>query len=233
LRVGCPIRISTDQRLLAAPRGFSQRATSFIASWCQGIHRMPFLYSISRSRPEGRDLTMHRNHPQRTLRTVSEICVSAHIDVFEWPFLRNCSRSFGKKDPSGNIVHNASEPSSPTVGAPLSPREWVTFAHKNNNSRSDKSVERRDLDQSRRTDSDHTRPETHQNLIHNVTKNNATQPGSKRHDHTTQDALPRHVIKPNSDIRDTDQYLARLRLGSHRLQANDCRRERTVPLRLV
>jgi hypothetical protein len=42
LRVGCPIRISTDQRLLAAPRGFSQRATSFIASWCQGIHRMPF-----------------------------------------------------------------------------------------------------------------------------------------------------------------------------------------------
>jgi hypothetical protein len=53
--VGCPIRISTDQRLLAAPRGFAQRATSFIASWCQGIHRMPFL----RSRH-----TMHRNHPQ-------------------------------------------------------------------------------------------------------------------------------------------------------------------------
>ena len=49
LRVGCPIRISTDQRLLAAPRGFSQRATSFIASWCQGIHRMPFLYSILRT----------------------------------------------------------------------------------------------------------------------------------------------------------------------------------------
>ncbi len=31
-----------DQRLLAAPHGFSQRATSFIASWCQGIHRTPF-----------------------------------------------------------------------------------------------------------------------------------------------------------------------------------------------
>ena len=44
--VGCPIRISTDQSLLAAPHGFSQRATSFIASWCQGIHRMPFSYSI-------------------------------------------------------------------------------------------------------------------------------------------------------------------------------------------
>ena len=38
---GCPIRRSTDQRVLAPPRGFSQRATSFIASQCQGIHRMP------------------------------------------------------------------------------------------------------------------------------------------------------------------------------------------------
>ena len=50
LRVGCPIRTSTDQCLLAAPRGFSQRATSFIASWCQGIHRMPFLRSRSPDR---------------------------------------------------------------------------------------------------------------------------------------------------------------------------------------
>ena len=45
--MGCPIRTSTDQRLLAAPHGFSQRATSFIASWCQGIHRMPLLRSRS------------------------------------------------------------------------------------------------------------------------------------------------------------------------------------------
>ena len=61
--VGCPIRISTDQRLLAAPRGFSQRATSFIASWCQGIHRMPF--SCSRlPRPfEGRTRTRHAQEP--------------------------------------------------------------------------------------------------------------------------------------------------------------------------
>ena len=53
---GCPIRISTDQRLLAAPRGFSQRATSFIASWCQGIHQMPLSRSYS--------ATMHRIHPR-------------------------------------------------------------------------------------------------------------------------------------------------------------------------
>ena len=42
-RVGYPIRISRDQRSLASPPGFSQRATSFIASQCQGIHQMPLL----------------------------------------------------------------------------------------------------------------------------------------------------------------------------------------------
>ena len=41
--VGCPIRKSTDQSLLAAPHGLSQRAASFIASQCQGIHQMPFI----------------------------------------------------------------------------------------------------------------------------------------------------------------------------------------------
>jgi hypothetical protein len=76
------------------------------------------------------------------------------------------AQAMGEKDPSGNIVHNVSEPSSPTVGVLLSLHEWFAFAPKNNNSRSDKSAERRDLDQPRRTDSDHTRPETHQNLIH-------------------------------------------------------------------
>ena len=46
LRRGCPIRIFLDQNLLAVPQDFSQRATSFVASWCQGIHRMPFCRSI-------------------------------------------------------------------------------------------------------------------------------------------------------------------------------------------
>ena len=38
---GYPIRRPADQRALAPPRSFSQRATSFIASWRQGIHQMP------------------------------------------------------------------------------------------------------------------------------------------------------------------------------------------------
>ena len=39
--VGFPIRKSTDQSLFAAPRGLTQRTTSFIASQRQGIHQMP------------------------------------------------------------------------------------------------------------------------------------------------------------------------------------------------
>ena len=42
MRVGCPIRRSRDHRSLASPPGFSQRAASFLASQCQGIHQMPF-----------------------------------------------------------------------------------------------------------------------------------------------------------------------------------------------
>ena len=46
LRPGFPIRKSADQRLLAPPHGLSQRATSFIASQCQGIHQMPLIRLI-------------------------------------------------------------------------------------------------------------------------------------------------------------------------------------------
>ena len=43
---GFPIRKSTDQSLFAAPRGLSQRTTSFIASCRQGIHQMPLRHLI-------------------------------------------------------------------------------------------------------------------------------------------------------------------------------------------
>jgi hypothetical protein len=51
--VGCPIRRSEDQRALAPPLGFSQRATSFIASRYQGIHQMPFMCR-ARAQPQAR-----------------------------------------------------------------------------------------------------------------------------------------------------------------------------------
>ena len=40
---GFPIRKSTDQSLLSAPRGISLIAASFVGSWCQGILLAPFV----------------------------------------------------------------------------------------------------------------------------------------------------------------------------------------------
>ena len=50
--VGCPIRRSRDPQSLALPPSFSQRATSFIASRCQGIHQMPFSSSSPTPSPK-------------------------------------------------------------------------------------------------------------------------------------------------------------------------------------
>ena len=41
--LGCPIRISTDYRLFAPPRGFSQLITSFFVSESQGIPCAPLV----------------------------------------------------------------------------------------------------------------------------------------------------------------------------------------------
>ena len=45
--VGFPIRKSADQSFFAAPRGLSQRSTSFIASQRQGIRQTPLRHLIA------------------------------------------------------------------------------------------------------------------------------------------------------------------------------------------
>ncbi len=42
-QVGSPIRVSPAQRLMTAPRSFSQPSTPFVGSWRQGIHHMPLV----------------------------------------------------------------------------------------------------------------------------------------------------------------------------------------------
>ena len=64
-RVGCPIRRSRDQRSLASPPGFSQRAASVIASQCQGIHQMPFIRARSQEAPAPRDHSRITRKPRR------------------------------------------------------------------------------------------------------------------------------------------------------------------------
>ena len=49
--MGCPIRKSMDQRLLAASHGLSQLAASFIACWHQGIHRIALSSLITKVKP--------------------------------------------------------------------------------------------------------------------------------------------------------------------------------------
>jgi hypothetical protein len=70
---GCPIRRSEDPRALAPPLGFSQRATSFIASRYQGIHQMPFSLSSPTPSPKRalcarrRQMADRRGQPKREL----------------------------------------------------------------------------------------------------------------------------------------------------------------------
>ena len=55
-KVGFPIRRSAGHRLFAPHRSFSQRTTSFIASYRQGIHQMPLdhlIALISNAHPSG------------------------------------------------------------------------------------------------------------------------------------------------------------------------------------
>ena len=63
--VGCPIRRSRDQRALAPPPSLSQRATSFIASRCQGIHQTPFS-SNHRPRPAPSPRRRRRRRREQT-----------------------------------------------------------------------------------------------------------------------------------------------------------------------
>src|ERR1700738_930300 len=86
-RVGCPIRTSRDHRSLASPPGFSQRATSFIASQCQGIHQMPLLAldprrnicsAAQNRRAQGQDPYATRPHMKTLLRTRSSLAARAY-----------------------------------------------------------------------------------------------------------------------------------------------------------
>ena len=81
--VGCPIRRSRDQRSLASPPGFSQRATSFIASQCQGIHQMPLLAlerHTQRQRPfrSQSSVISNQNHSMRQTLLSEDTAGSSH-----------------------------------------------------------------------------------------------------------------------------------------------------------
>jgi hypothetical protein len=63
---------------LPAPRGLSQAPTSFIGSWCQGIHRMPlqtcYLQSHNIDRPPTTQQNPERPHQQRDVHRRTQRC---------------------------------------------------------------------------------------------------------------------------------------------------------------
>ncbi len=70
-----------DQRLLAAPHGFSQRATSFIASWCQGIHRTPFSCSQPREHSAEAPCSHLAQEPSNPFHNVQNLSPSRHRPI--------------------------------------------------------------------------------------------------------------------------------------------------------
>jgi hypothetical protein len=91
-QVGCPIRRSRDHRSLASPPGFSQRATSFLASQCQGIHQMPFVaLDPSQRRRRAQEQNPHARQPShaKTLpRTANpkRAAIRGHTTTLSSPF---------------------------------------------------------------------------------------------------------------------------------------------------
>src|SRR6185312_5013415 len=69
-KVGFPIRKSADQSFFAAPRGLSQRSTSFIASQRQGIHQMPLRHLIALIINAHPSSVRKRSSVQRTVRSL-------------------------------------------------------------------------------------------------------------------------------------------------------------------
>ena len=90
-KVGFPIRKSADQSSFAAPRGLSQRSTSFIASQRQGIHQMPLRHLIA---------LIINAHPSRRWR--GELAFVAAGNDLERPvcFIRPIRRRGGQASPT-------------------------------------------------------------------------------------------------------------------------------------
>ena len=61
--MGFPIRKSSGQRLLTPHRRLSQRATSFIACACQGIHQMPLPHAREPTPPTAILIAQNRCRP--------------------------------------------------------------------------------------------------------------------------------------------------------------------------
>ena len=97
-QVGCPIRKSADQSSFAAPHGLSQRITSFIASYRQGIHQTPFSRLIRSSERSTRpSFTDHHLPSVRTRQSRTDMVSALDLErlpsLLAMPNTSNATRS--------------------------------------------------------------------------------------------------------------------------------------------
>src|SRR5690625_120636 len=87
-RRGYPIRTSADHSFNAAPRSLSQLSTSFIATACQGIHRVPFLTltCMACTNPRlKRQLNAHANKHLKGLLDLPQSFITAYYHYVKEP----------------------------------------------------------------------------------------------------------------------------------------------------
>ena len=164
-------RIKACSRL---PVAFRQRATSFIASWCQGIHRMPF----SRSLPQPRLTTCLPPCTETILKVISD----------QHPTTRNISARQITKRQRREHIRTGDAFSLRTTGSnPQSLGSKATRWHAHNTPLN--TLPRSREDPSRRTESTSgqtcataARQKTHQNLIYSY-KDHAHRRALQQHRH--------------------------------------------------
>jgi hypothetical protein len=160
------------------------RGSPWLFAACHVLHRLlvprhpPNALLILDTRPsaEADRHTMHRNHPQTALetgpleatpkprRSFRQEPFFAHNRIPSGHRFTHCSRIGQNRQPD-KIVHTPLNPRRRPLGR-LSRRTALPVRH---------ATERRDFRQPKRTSIHHTRPETHQNLIHPDKEHNTRQ----------------------------------------------------------
>jgi hypothetical protein len=188
---------------------------------------------------------MHRNHPQGIRMIVWKYCVfRTQHDPSEWPFRLTARATGGKIHPTKSFTAPLN-PRRPTVGAP--PADQMQRTQPNEQPfpvrQVGRTAGRPPIPQDKlpsHAPRDAPEPDSHFQRTNTTTQVTFIGQPLKRRAHITRDALPRPMITPNSGhsaIQRTLRQPMGLCLrpavihqtgsGSHRLQANDCRRERT------
>ena len=120
-QVGCPIRRFRDQRVLSPPPDLSQSATSFIASYRQGIDQTPFSRLI-RSRRR-KTVSLERPPAMAALSDIGHLRDDLGQCCLTWKDMCRAQRIPGARKPGGIRAAHISHISSRCQKDPKGPNE--------------------------------------------------------------------------------------------------------------